>query len=173
MPGIVRTGSWMVLNSRVPTVVLGSNGVNKKWFRLLISVTSYFVLSRSLANRNPAQPLPKITTGGRASRLMAAVYAFFFLTKASKTPAVAVVASEAAAVALEEVEDEEKEAAEAAEARRRRLLLLLLLLLLAPPKAGRSRTRTAAMLLSLSPFLCGRGTCVSVGLLCGMRRVVK
>jgi hypothetical protein len=40
---------------------------------------------------------------------MAAVYAFFSLITASKTPAVAVAASEAAAAALlEEVEDEEK-----------------------------------------------------------------
>ena len=63
---MVRTGSWQTLNSSVPTVVWGKKGVNRKWFAGEIIDTAYFDLSSTVASRKPAQPLPRITTRGRA-----------------------------------------------------------------------------------------------------------
>ena len=58
---MVLTGSWTHLNSSVPTDVEGKRGVNRKWFRGDMTVTSYWLLSRSFAKRNPAHPAPRTT----------------------------------------------------------------------------------------------------------------
>ena len=50
------------LNSSVPTVVLGSRGVKRKWFLGETMLTSYLALSTSLATRNPPQPTPSTTS---------------------------------------------------------------------------------------------------------------
>ena len=50
------------LNSRVPTVVLASNGVKRKWFLGLTTITSNFFLSIALRTAKLAQPVPRIIT---------------------------------------------------------------------------------------------------------------
>gem|GEM_PF-6925747 len=55
-------GSIILLNSIVPTVVLGSRGVNKKWFRGLTIVISNLSVSSSFAALNAPKPLPKTTS---------------------------------------------------------------------------------------------------------------
>jgi len=54
----------MHLNSRVPTVVDGNSGVNKKWFLGETKVALNLFNFRDLANMKPPQPEPMMTALG-------------------------------------------------------------------------------------------------------------
>jgi len=57
---MVRTGSWIALNSRVPTVVDGNMGVKRKWFLGEIKVTSYLDFEMSFPKPKPPHPDPRM-----------------------------------------------------------------------------------------------------------------
>ena len=64
IPLIVLIGSWIALNSNVPTVVDGRSGVKRKWFLGEINVTSNFDFEMSLLKLKPPHPDPRTTVLG-------------------------------------------------------------------------------------------------------------